>query len=148
MTDIFDNTIICKDCDKEMRRVQFLKNGFTFRAVQCPKCGQRIIHPQDEAEYNHFIQLKNKRYSVKLRMVGNSYAVSIPREIVNFINEQNRMMDELVSLSFERMGKISLVFDSMMEDEENKMSDFENGNHDNTNNKINRLKKINESEEK
>ena len=25
---------------------------------------------------------------------------------------------------------------------------FENGNHDNTNNKINRLKKINESEEK
>ena len=41
---------------------------------------------------------------------------------VNFINEQNKIMDELVSLSFERMGKISLIFDKMTEDEENKAS--------------------------
>lgn len=153
--DIFENTIICKDCNREMKRVQFLKNGFTFRAVQCPKCGQRIIHPADESEYNHYMQLRNKTYSVKLRMVGNSYAVSIPREIVNFINEQNKMMDELVSLSFERMGKISLIFDKMLEGEENKSNDFNgiersnhgynNGNH---NHKISKIKFNHESEEK
>lgn len=139
--DIFDNTIICKNCDREMKRVQFLKNGFTFRAVQCIKCGQRIIHPEDKVEYEHYMQLRGKRYSVKLRMVGNSYTVSIPREIVNFINEQDRIMDELVSLSFERMGKISLVFDKMLE-EENKKND----NLDNDKEKV-KLKKINHEED-
>ena len=49
-------------------------------------------------------------------MVGNSYTVSIPREIINFINEQDRIMDELVSLSFERMGKLSLIFNNMDEE--------------------------------
>ena len=48
-------------------------------------------------------------------MVGNSYTVSIPREIVNFINEQDRIMDDIVSLSFERMGKLSLIFDKIYE---------------------------------
>ncbi len=115
MSDIFDNTIICKNCDVEMKKVQFIRNGFTFRAVQCMKCNNRILHPQDKIDYEHYSQLRNKTYSVKLRMVGNSYSVSIPKEIVNFINEQNKIMDELVSLSFERMGKLSLNFQNFEE---------------------------------
>ena len=31
-----------------------------------------------------------------MRLVGNSYAVSIPREIVNFMNQQEKMMDEML----------------------------------------------------
>ena len=119
MSDLFDNPILCKDCNVKMHKVHFIKNGFSFRAVQCPKCNNKIIHPHDEAEYQHYINLRNKRFSVKLRMVGNSYTVSIPREIVNFINEQNKIMDELVSLSFERMGKLSLIFDKVYEKENN-----------------------------
>ncbi len=110
--DIFDNPILCKNCSVKMHKVQFLKNGFSFRAVQCAKCGNRIIHPDDKQEYERYICLRNKHYAVKLRMVGNSYTVSIPREIVNFINEQNKIMDELVSLNFERMGKLSLIFNN------------------------------------
>jgi len=110
MNDIFDNPILCKNCNVKMQKAQFLKNGFTFRAVQCNKCGNKIIHPEDQQEYERYISLRNKHYAVKLRMVGNSYTVSIPREIINFINEQNKIMDELVSLSFERMGKLSLIF--------------------------------------
>lgn len=117
MSDIFENTILCKTCSIKMQRIQFIKNGFSFRAVQCPRCGDRIIHPQDELEYQHYLNLRNKRFNVKLRMVGNSYTVSIPREIVNFINEQDRIMDEIVSLSFERMGKLSLIFDKIYEKE-------------------------------
>jgi hypothetical protein len=121
MADIFENTIICKNCNIKMIKMQFIKNGFTFRAVQCPKCNERIIHPQDQVEYEHYVQLKNKQYSVKLRMVGNSYTVSIPREIVNFINEQNKIMDEIVKLHFEKMGKLSLIFDQIDgEDEKHK----------------------------
>ena len=110
MNDIFDNPILCKNCNVKMQKAQFLKNWFTFRAVQCNKCGNKIIHPEDQQEYERYISLRNKHYAVKLRMVGNSYTVSIPREIINFINEQNKIMDELVSLSFERMGKLSLIF--------------------------------------
>jgi hypothetical protein len=108
--DIFDNKIICKNCNIEMQRVSYPKNGFVFRAVKCPKCNKKIIHPGDEQEYQRYLGLKNKRFCVKLRMVGNSYAVSIPREIINFINEQNRSINELVKLSFDSMGKLTLIF--------------------------------------
>jgi len=116
MNDIFDNTIICKDCNVKMNKFQCIKNGFTFRAVQCDKCGAKIIHPQDKAEYEHYNNLRNKSFSVKMRMVGNSYTISIPREIANFINEQNRVMDDMVRLNLERMGKLSLIFDKLNED--------------------------------
>ncbi len=110
MTDIFDNKILCKKCDKEMKKVKISKNGFIFRAVICPKCGSKIIHPVDEQEYNRYINLKNKEFRVKMRLVGNSYAVSIPKEIVSFMNEQKRIMDEMVRLCFEDFGKVSLNF--------------------------------------
>lgn len=94
-----------------MKKVQAIKNGFAMRALKCFQCNNLIIHPQDEVEYKQFMNLRKKDFSVKLRMVGNSYTVSIPREIVNFINEQNKMINEIVKLNFEGMKKVSLVFD-------------------------------------
>ena len=95
-----------------MKKSEISKNGFVFRAVACSngKCNEKIIHPADEAEYNKFINLKNKDFRVKMRLVGNSYAVSIPMEIVNFMGEQQKKMDEMVKLSFENMGRLSLNF--------------------------------------
>ena len=46
-------------------------------------------------------------------MVGNSYTVSIPKEIVNFINDQNKVMDDMVRLSFDKMNRLSLEFDKL-----------------------------------
>ncbi len=110
MVDIFDNTILCKKCDTKMKKAQIAKRGFLFRAVVCPKCDERIIHPVDEQEYNRFINLKNKEFRVKMRLVGNSYAVSIPKEIVSFMSEQEKVMDDMVKLCFEDMGRLSLNF--------------------------------------
>ena len=110
MADIFDNTILCKNCNKRMEKINLSRNGFIFRAVSCGKCGEKIIHPVDEEKYNKFINLKNKNFSVKMRLVGNSYAVSIPKEIVSFMNDQKRIMDDMVKLCFEDMGKLSLSF--------------------------------------
>ena len=45
-----------------------------------------------------------------MRLVGNSYAVSIPKEIVSFMNEQKKIMDDMVKLCFEDMGRLSLSF--------------------------------------
>ena len=43
-------------------------------------------------------------------MVGNSYAVSIPKEIVDFIKEQEKIMNDMVRLCFEDFGRLSLNF--------------------------------------
>ena len=45
-----------------------------------------------------------------MRLVGNSYAVSIPKEIVSFIQEQEKIMDNMVKLCFEDFGRLSLNF--------------------------------------
>jgi hypothetical protein len=45
--------------------------------------------------------------------VGNSYAVSIPKEIVSFMNEQKKIMDEMVKLCFEDFGRLSLNFEEL-----------------------------------
>ena len=116
MTDIFTNTILCGKCDVKMKPADFEKNGFVLRSVMCPKCNSRIIHPKDEQEYKEFIELKKKKFNVKMRFVGNSYAVSIPKEIVRFIKEQEKIMDNMVRLSFEEFGRISLNFGENLKD--------------------------------
>ena len=113
MVDIFDNKILCKKCNNQMKKAKISKNGFILRAIVCPKCNSKTVHPVDEQEYNKYINLKNKEFKVKMRLVGNSYAVSIPKEIVSFMNEQKSIMDEMVKLCFEDFGRVSLNFREM-----------------------------------
>jgi len=110
MMDIFNQTILCEKCNVKMHKQEFSKNGFILRAVVCPKCSQKIIHPGDLANYENFENLKRKDFHVKLRIVGNSYAVSIPKEIVEFMNEQDNVMDDMVRLCFDNMNRLSLMF--------------------------------------
>ncbi len=115
MADIFDNTILCKECNTAMKHANIEKNGFLLRALVCPKCGDKLIHPIDEKEYDKFTDLRNKEFNVKMRMVGNSYAVSIPKEIVSFMNAMNvhkKMMNDMVRLCFEDFGRVSLNFEN------------------------------------
>ena len=98
-----------------MQKAKMVKNGFLLRIMVCPNeaCNEKIIHPVDEQEYSKFINLKNKEFHVKMRLVGNSYAVSIPKEIVSFMNEQRSIMDEMVKLCFEDFGRLSLNFEEL-----------------------------------
>jgi len=93
-----------------MKPIKIERNGFVLRAMRCDKCNARVLHPKDETEYDNFIKLKNKTFRVKMRIVGNSYAVSIPREIVDFIKEQEKIMDDMVRLCFDDAKKINLMF--------------------------------------
>ena len=104
-----------------MKKAEVIKNGFVLRVVACSECNEKIIHPADEQEYNKFISLKNKEFRVKMRLVGNSYAVSIPKEIVLFIREQEKIMNDVVRLCFEDFGRLSLNF--------NEMTNLEKRNH-------------------
>jgi hypothetical protein len=123
--DIFDQIILFKNCNKKMARVDISKNGFRIRALQCPQCGEQILHPEDKAEFDKFSSLKQRSFQVKLRLVGNSYAVSIPREIIDFQNEveaefqkarkmhenmARNMHENMVTVMMEEMNKIALCF--------------------------------------
>lgn len=114
MKDIFDAKISCNTCNVEMQPITLEKRGFKLRAVQCPQCQEKIIHPSDLNNLKQYNDLKQKTYNVKLRVVGNSHAVSIPKEIVDFINDSQRRMsrhmNDMVKLCFEDFGKISLSF--------------------------------------
>jgi len=110
MVDIFENTILCKNCNKKMVPATIERSGFPLRTLKCEVCKNQIIHPDDLKEYEDFQNLKKKHFQVKLRYVGNSYAVSIPREIIDFMGEQEKQMNEMVNLCFEEMGRISLNF--------------------------------------
>ena len=121
MEDIFDNIILCNKCNKKMIPKLLTRNGFNLRTVKCENCGKSIVHPEDKREYEEFIKLKQKEYNVKMRMVGNSYAVSIPREIVDFMQEQENIMNNMVKLCFEEAGKISLDFDSNNEQQKSRI---------------------------
>lgn len=118
MTDVFDNIVLCKNCNTKMSKQTIEKCGFAIRSLQCSKCGNKIYHPADIGEYKKFSDLKNKLFKVKLRVVGNSYTVSIPKEIVEFIHEQERMMNDIVDLCFEEAGRLSLVFGKNLDEKE------------------------------
>ena len=92
MKDIFDAKISCKNCDIEMTPRIVEKRGFRLRTVHCLKCGDRIVHPTDLNDLKQYNDLKRKTYNVKLRMVGNSHAISIPKEVVDFMNDTQRKM--------------------------------------------------------
>jgi len=117
MVDIFEYDILCDRCEKKMQSSLLSKNGFNLRIKKCPSCGKIVIHPEDQLEYENFMRLKKKEYEVKMRMVGNSYAVSIPREIVDFMREQERMINDVVKLSFQDAGSLSLMFNTENEED-------------------------------
>ena len=117
--DIFDAKIGCKKCGEEMQKISVAKDRFNLRAVKCGKCGDMIVHPLDREKMEQYEDLKGKTFKVKLRMVGNSHAVSIPKEIVDFFNESRRQFDQemseidnMVKLCFEDFGRLSLNFGS------------------------------------
>lgn len=114
MTDMFESTtIVCDGCNKKTEKAVVPKNGFTLRAWTCTGCKKTWVHPADEKEYEDFRKLKEKEFKVKLRMVGNSYTISIPREIIEFEEEMEEMtkeMDKMLRLMLEEPGKLSIFF--------------------------------------
>lgn len=133
MTDIFDAKILCKNCGMQMKQTIVEKNGLELRAVECPKCHDKIIHPADLNAQEQFKDIKDKKFDVKLRMVGNSHAISIPKEIIDFMNnrqrEMHKRMNDVVSLMFDDFDTLKLsFFDDDFSNSEMKDVDYDDGN--------------------
>jgi ribosomal protein L37AE/L43A len=118
MTDIFENALVCENCDRKTERLHRVKDGFQLRIWKCHECHQEWIHPADQQDYDNFKRLKGKTFAVKLRLVGNSYTVSIPREIIDFEEEMQREMKEMntiIRMSLEEPEKLSLYFSERLQ---------------------------------
>ncbi len=110
MQDIFDQVVLCGKCNSRTRKNIAVKDGFQLRVLECPKCSNIIYHPGDIKEFEDFKRLKDRQFNVKLRMVGNSFCVSIPKELVDFHREFEREFNDLVRLNLESPDKISMFF--------------------------------------
>lgn len=108
--DIYDNPVLCKRCNKQMNRIVISKDGYNLRAWKCPECKVIQLHPLDSEKYNNFKQLQQRDFEVKLRMVGNSFCVSIPKEIIEFEKEMQRKMNNIIRMSLEGPETLSLHF--------------------------------------
>ena len=110
MSDIFNATVICDDCNTKMQKSLVIKNGFEVRALQCPNCDKAYIHPEDQKRLEQFEKLRTKSFQVKLRMVGNSYTVSIPREIISYQDEIEKKLNKMLFMALEEPEKLSIFF--------------------------------------
>jgi len=110
--DIFDQVVLCSKCNSKTIKNSVLKDGFQLRVLECPKCSNVIYHPGDLKDYEGYKSLRTRDFNVKLRMVGNSFCVSIPKEIIDFHREFEREFNDLVRLSLEGPDKIGMFFRS------------------------------------
>lgn len=110
MKDIFDQVILCNKCNIRTTKNNAFLDGFNLRVLECPKCAEVTYHPGDLKEYENFKRLKARDFNVKLRMVGNSFCVSIPKEFIDFHREFEKNFNDLVRMNLEGPGKISIFF--------------------------------------
>ncbi|MCD4759888.1 hypothetical protein K8R33_03295 [archaeon] len=118
MKDIFEANILCDKCNIKTDKKIAIKDGYKIRFFECPKCKEKIYHPLDLKEYQEFKNLKRRQFNVKLRMVGNSFSVTIPREIIDFEEKFAQMeneMNQMIRLSLEEPGRLSLRFRKILE---------------------------------
>lgn len=106
MKDVYENDILCKNCNKRTVKGHIIRDGFKIRTWECPGCGKIWHHPLDANEYLKFNKLKQKSFKVKLRKVGNSFSATIPNEIIEF--EDIKMEGRLVDMRLEAVNKVSI----------------------------------------
>ena len=110
MKDVFDQVVLCNKCNVKTNKNYAILEGFKLRVLECLKCGEVIYHPGDLKEYEDYKRLRARDFNVKLRMVGNSFCVSIPKELIDFHKEFEREFKDLVRMNLDGPGKISIFF--------------------------------------
>lgn len=110
MKDIFENTIVCDECSQKTEKIRTYKDGFQVRAWRCNTCQKLWQHPLDSQRYEEFQKLRSREFQVKLRLVGNSYTISIPREIIEFEERMRREIDDMIRISLDSPEKLNIFF--------------------------------------
>ncbi len=112
MITLTDLKLVCKKCNVATREKTIVKDHFKIKCWKCPSCGKIWYDPYDLEKYKKFKELKRKKYRVKLRIVGNSWAISIPKEIIEF-EEIEKKINKVISLWLEEPKKLIINFEEL-----------------------------------
>ena len=93
-----EEDMVLSFADDETNKKQENKEDEDSELDEDKKVHEDSAVEEDKKEYEGFVRLKQKEYNVKMRMVGNSYAVSIPREIVDFMQEQDVLQSSATNI--------------------------------------------------
>lgn len=86
-------------CGGTAKRVDDIEyKGFSLDGWRCEKCGEELVDPRQANLYLKYVKLKKEgKLKVKIRKIGNSFAISIPvvlRELLG-LKEGNELSLEL-----------------------------------------------------
>src|SRR3989339_500737 len=79
--------------------------SYEIRGWVCAKCKKEYIHPEDSMKISKLEELKKSNPSVKIRTVGQSLVITLPKEIVDVYDLEK---GEIVRLNPENLKKIEI----------------------------------------
>ena len=82
--------------------------SYEVRGWICKKCGKEYIHPEDSLKISKLEALKKNGIRVKVRTVGQSLVITLPKELVDIYGLEK---GEIVELTPENMRKIEIAMD-------------------------------------
>lgn len=79
---------------------------YEVRGWICKKCKKEYIHPEDSLKISKLEELKKNGIKVKIRTVGQSLVITLPKELAELYGFEQ---GETVELSPENFRKIEIV---------------------------------------
>ncbi|MBI5798227.1 hypothetical protein HZA98_04985 [Candidatus Woesearchaeota archaeon] len=108
MKDIYEAELLCEHCRKATHKSLVHKEGFPIRSWHCLHCNQQWFHPGDLENFKAYQHLRERSFHVKMREVGNSWIISIPKEIVHFQELQDA--EKIVQIHIDEPGRVIISF--------------------------------------
>ena len=96
------------ECGGMASRSTVKYKDYKLRGWVCKKCKKEYIHPEDSLKISKLVALKKSRVKVKIRTVGQSLVITLPKKIAELYDLQK---GESVELSPETLKKIEIEFD-------------------------------------
>lgn len=101
------NEIPC-ECGDMASRSSVKYKDYEVRGWTCRKCRKEYIHPEDSLKISRLEALKKSNVRVKIRTVGQSLVITLPKKISELYGLEK---GETVRLSPDGMKKIEINLD-------------------------------------
>lgn len=93
------------ECGGMARRSTVKYKNYEVRGWICKKCKKEYIHPEDSLKISKLEELRKSKVRVKIRTVGQSLVITLPKEIAKLYGLEK---GETVELSPENFKKIEI----------------------------------------
>ena len=98
------NEIPC-ECGSMASKSAVKYKDYEVRGWICKKCKKEYMHPEDSIKISRLEELKKSGIKVKIRTVGQSLVITLPKELANLYGLEQ---GETVELSPENFRKIEI----------------------------------------